>query len=205
MIGVALQRTFAVRHVAPVTAVSFSPDGRKLLTAKNTGFLATGWAWTIHQIGEERERAGGRQTRYRRRNINDAVLVVGDDGLAVATAGNDKAVRVFRGILPEPRRARVPGRVPRPTPWRVTQTIRHSGEVNALAACQGRGQLLTASSDGEAKLVDLGSGEIVNVFRHSAPVTAIAMSPDGEVIASGGGRRRDTPMDSDAESADDHV
>ena len=66
----------------------------------------------------------------------------------------------------------------------------HGGPVNGLCAVGASGaRLLSGSEDGTVKLWDVAQAKELRSMKHGEPVTAVAASPDGKLLASAGGGR----------------
>jgi len=178
-------------HTRFIYHVEFSPDGRRLVSASKD---RTARIWTL-----------GRPDAVVIRHelsVNDARF--SPDGSFVATAGWDGIVRVV-GVTGEPRRDLRVGRGrlysvafgPRAgilaaasADWTVqywdagrTSVLRgHTGAVSHVAF-SSRGDLLSASADGTARVWDVSAGEARTVLRgHAGPVASAAFSPDGRRV-----------------------
>ena len=75
------------------------------------------------------------------------------------------------------------------TPLRVLPEAQilggHSGDVTAVAWSPDATHILTASSDGTARIWDAATGDNTLTLNHTKPVTAVAWSPDGRHILTG--------------------
>jgi WD40 repeat protein len=161
-------------HTQPVTAVSFSPDGRLVVTASDDG---TARIWDPGSQSDIRLLA---------RAPIPSALAVGADGRHVLvgdTAGFARVLRVTRG--------------------RVLQTVKAAKPVTAVAFGQGRPLVATRPAgsiaysapahltavgreDGSVVVKSVrGPGQYVLHPRDGA-VGALAFSPDGKLLATGG-------------------
>lgn len=65
-------------------------------------------------------------------------------------------------------------------------TILHHGVVEAAAFLPDITNILTTNGDGQIKVWDVRSGEVLHRFTgHKASVKTLALSPDGDLFASG--------------------
>jgi WD40 repeat protein len=91
------------------------------------------------------------------------------DGRLLATTSKDGAARIFRV-----------------SDGTVVATLRHDGDVRAVAF-SGDGRLVaTASYDNTARVWDAQTGRQLARVRHAGDVDAVDLSPDGKLLASAG-------------------
>ena len=65
-------------------------------------------------------------------------------------------------------------------------TILHHGSVQAACFLNDLTKVVTCNGDGQVKVWDINSGEVLHRFTgHKAPVSSLALSPDGDYLASG--------------------
>ena len=77
------------------------------------------------------------------------------------------------------------GQGPRPREWRLSDA--HENSIAGLAYAPDGHTLASASRDATVKLWDLATGRIRTTFRgHSGPLSAVAFSPDGKLLAASG-------------------
>jgi WD40 repeat protein len=149
-------------HAKSVLAVSFSPDGQRLVTGGNDG-TATVWA-----LATQREIVSV--------TPGSAVscVVFSPDGKLLATTGSSTP-RLWDAITGD-KLAELRGH--RNTAWTV--------------AFSPDGQLLaSASLDNEARLWQVPSGKLHGVLKgHVQGLGALAFSPDGKTLATGAHDRR---------------
>ncbi|MEV1120394.1 helix-turn-helix domain-containing protein [Actinosynnema sp. NPDC049800] len=104
-------------------------------------------------------------------------LAVGDDGRVLATAGEDRVVRLWE--VADPRR-----------PARQVTALRHGGDVRALAFNDDARVLATAGDDRSARLWDVTDRdapvEATAVDGHLGPVTAVAFAAGGRALVTAG-------------------
>jgi WD40 repeat protein len=147
----------------PVYAVSFTADGRRLLTAADNGVVR------LSPVD-----GAGTATVFRGHQGNVWGATLSPDGVHLATGGGDKTVRLWR--VADPGRSTILGR--------------HDATVRNVAFSPDGKRLASASDDGTVKIWDLTGRDAPRVLRgHDGPVLAVAFSPDGQVLATGGNDR----------------
>ncbi len=151
-------------HSGAVTAIGFLPDSSKLISGGEDKTLRV-WNVADGQAGAQVETPAP----------VTAAIVLGDAG-QVASGHADHKVRLW--TLPADGAGE----------WTAGAEIAgHAGPVTALAASPGAaGQLVSASADGTVRQWNLADQKQIREIQHGAPVTALAMRPDGKQIASAG-------------------
>jgi len=178
----------------PVTGVTFSPDGRFILTASEDG------AARVYT------RAGARMAVLRHRGPITGAVFSPDGGL-IATAGSDGTARIWRGgrqvaVLRHPRavegvafadRGRVlitasadgTARVWRAADGSPVAILRLPGPVSgaALSPDASLAVAVAADQDGhvQARILSVRSGRLVRLLDQKGVVTA-GFSPDGKLV-----------------------
>lgn len=147
-----------VGHSAAVRGVAFTPDATQLLSGSADKTLRI---WSL---------ADGTQSGLIETPAAILVVALLGDGKQAATAGEDGVVRTWNladgGKL-------------------VKELKGHIGPVTALAANPAvPTQLISGGNDGTIRLWDGTTGNSVRQMNHGGPVTAIAVRPDGQRIAS---------------------
>ncbi|MFD0206743.1 MULTISPECIES: nSTAND1 domain-containing NTPase [Saccharothrix] len=107
-------------------------------------------------------------------------LAVGDEGRLVATAGEDRVVRLWE--VADPR-----------GPARQTAALRHGGDVRALALNEDARVLATAGDDRSARLWDVTNRSAplgaATLNGHFGPVTAVGFAAGGRALVTAGADR----------------
>lgn len=144
-------------HDGPVSAVAFTPDGKRLVT----GSLD----WGVRVI----DLPSGSISRVSHSH-SDFVTYVGvtPDGLSVASASYDQTVRIAPLLL-ENRRLDLVG---------------HQGAIRGAGFLRDGRRLATASEDGAVVLWDANTGRELGRFA-TGGLTAFAVSPVADLIATG--------------------
>jgi WD40 repeat protein len=202
--------TTRLRPGAVVTAMTFTPDGKKLVTATpSTGVqvwdVATGKS--LHALAN-----ASRETVH---------IAIAADGSHVATCGDKGAVRVRQiatgadaALFGQPRSAFL--HLQFSPDGKVLAVMTRLGEVEfrevvtgkLLSACPGAGRtpdracmafapdgksLAVAVSDGRIVRYDVATGKTIGVFgeeQDNRTCGAVAFSPDGKVLAAIGDNKR---------------
>jgi WD40 repeat protein/serine/threonine protein kinase len=151
------------RH--PVAALAFSPDGGRLATA-NFARSVDVWDTTT----------GERLLRLPHSGLVPGVAYSLPDGLRLASAGEDKTVHIWDAE----------------TGREVLALHGHKGYCGCVAYSPDGFRLASASRDGTIRiwdatpLQDHERQETLTFTRHTDEVWSVAVSPDGQRIASGG-------------------
>jgi WD40 repeat protein/serine/threonine protein kinase len=151
-----------LRHGGELTALAFSPDGRRLVTASRHG---TARLWDT-ATGEP----AGPPLQHRGKVLAVAFSPAGD---TLVTAGEDRTARLWDAATGQPR-----GLV-----------LNHSGPVRAVAFSPDGQVLLTGAGSGDhsARLWRTRDGSpVCPPLRHNGAVRTVAFSRDGRTAVSGG-------------------
>src|SRR5271157_2080865 len=140
-------------HQDAVYAISFSPDGARVLTA-SWDKTAKLWDAASGKLIAAFAHQGA---------VNDAAF--SPDGTRILTASADKTAKLWDA-----------------TSGKIISSFSHQGTVNAAAFSPDGARILTASADKTAKLWDAISGKLVASFGHQGEVNDAAFSPDGARI-----------------------
>ena len=150
-------RTFR-SHTDRVTCVVFSPDGSKILSGS---FDSRAKLWDAETGEQIRTFDHGQGYVHSIAFSPDGRYLLTAGGLHVSLFDVESSltIRTFSG---------------------------HAASVYSVAFSPGRGQILTGSEDGKAKLWDVKSGvEMRTLTGHSAPVNSVAFSPEGNRVLTG--------------------
>ncbi|MDG6107135.1 hypothetical protein Daura_32365 [Dactylosporangium aurantiacum] len=147
-----------------VQALAFGPDGR---------VLAAGGADRLVHLWDLAAAPGSEHVAALPGHTGKVLGVAfSADGRLLASGSSDQTVRLWD--VTDPRRA-TPRGVPLtgPTSW-----------VNAVTFSPDAAVLVAGSSDRTVLLYDVGSGRVLQTLPHPAPVTAVALTPDGHTLVS---------------------
>ena len=152
-------RHLLVGHTRSITAVAYSPDGKRVATAG--GDEGIGRVWSV-ETGEMTYPLVG--------HFNELVSIAfGPD--SIATGSTDKTVRIWRDPL---------GSL-------AVVLAGHTDSVTQVTYSPS-GLVLTGSDDGDARVWDTGGPKTMNeiIDRHTAGVTSVAVNENGTLAVSGG-------------------
>ena len=127
------------------------------------------WAWTAGGDGlvSLRDVTNGETLRTWRHPRRPAAAAISPNGKRVITADR-------RGVV-----ALVASRT-----GTVLRQWEHDRQVSSVALSRNRGKALVGAGN-EALLVDIDALRILHIWRHRAPATVVAWSPDGRLILAG--------------------
>ncbi|MBL1101543.1 nSTAND1 domain-containing NTPase [Streptomyces coffeae] len=193
-----------------VSSLAFTPDGKSLLALAS--FRGTRSGIRVWNLDSKRSTTSlGDGTALR------ATVAVSPDGKHVAAADNDGVTRVWDAstgrvsrqwpqqrhypnapaFSPSGHELAVPDSTGTVTRWdpeyrRVrTQLPRHTGPVRNVAYAPNRNTMVIGSPDGAIelwKLTHRGGHRLATLGHHNKEVFAVALSPDGQTVASAGFR-----------------
>jgi WD40 repeat protein len=150
-------------HFGVVTALAFSPDGQRLVSA---GWHATAKVWDadLGRVVLDLDGHSGHKG-----HVLGAAF--SPDGKWIATVGADKTVWLWDASTG------APGRV----------LLGHAAEVTAVCFSPDGRRLASAGRDKVVKVWSPTSGELsLTLHGHTAAVTAVVFSPDGKRLATAG-------------------
>jgi WD40 repeat protein/tRNA A-37 threonylcarbamoyl transferase component Bud32 len=153
-----------VGHKGRVTAVTFAPDGQRLVTAGADG---TARVW---------DASSGREMRCLRGHRSEVTAVAfAPHGQWLVTGSTDGTARIWDAAS-----------------GRELQTLQaqHPSPVRAVAVIPDGKRVVTGSEDGLARVWDAPSGQqLLNLQGHTGPVWAVTATPDGRRLVTGSGDR----------------
>jgi WD40 repeat protein len=149
-------------HVKEVDSIAFSPDGKILASG--------GWdkkikLWNLTTGKEIRTLEGH----------SDSILAVAfsPDGMQIASGSKDKTIKLWNLVTGEA----------------ISTFKGHDDKVNSVAYLPSPDgmTLVSGSNDNTIKLWNISTGQVIRTLKgDSGYIYAIAISPDGKTIASGG-------------------
>ena len=143
-------------HPSEVRCVTFSPDGRKILTGSEDGTARLWDVTTARPIG---------QVMLHGSRVSS--LAFSPEGKTVLTGSVDKTARLWDAATGLP----------------VGKPLEHQDAVYAVAFSPDGKMVLTGCWDSTARLWDVATAKpIGQPLRHSQPVTSVAFSPDGKAV-----------------------
>jgi WD40 repeat protein/serine/threonine protein kinase len=148
-----------------VGSLAFSPDGKWLAA----GFGELNWRENEHdQVVKVWDLASGLEAATLPHRNAVPSLAFSPDGATLATACNDKTVRLWAVGS-----------------WQLLRSWKGSETFDALAFAPGGKMLATGSGDGTVQLWDAATGQALRVLGgHSHRIFDLAFSPDGKTLAS---------------------
>jgi WD40 repeat protein len=145
-------------HKAEVTSVAFARDGKAVISGAADGSV---WLWDVGPPRPRRSLAAGRAA------INSVAMSV--DGETAWTGGQDGIVRGWDAGS-----------------GRLRVQLSAGGAIESLAVSVD-GRLAAGTADGTIRLWDVRTeNECAALRGHLQAVAALAFSPDGKMLASGG-------------------
>jgi WD40 repeat protein len=147
----------------PVTSVSFSTDGRRMIACGPKADEA--WVFD-RESGTRVDAYGGSAQPLVALTAVDSPR---DGGDVILAAGADKSLRLVRTSL-------------------HAQLLGHTGSVTSLTPLPGNPtRFFSGSADGTVRQWNVNSANSERQFAHGGPVTSIAVGADGKMLASAGG------------------
>ena len=192
-------------HRSGVQSVTFSPDGRSVVTTGRDGKVlisrSTDGLLQATLLGQRGSVPNASFSPDGRR-----VITAGDDGYAriwdadvdVAGAGPPGTSRNFGshvlpvtavGYSPNGKLVLSAGADGTARLWRRNGTVlklEHGGAVTCASFSKNGALVITGSEDGTARVWRTANGALVAVLPHGAPVNAARLSPDGKVAVTAG-------------------
>lgn len=99
-----------------------------------------------------------------------AALAASGDGRTLISAGWDHTVRIWRPLEDEPAPRVIDG---------------HKAAVNSVAVLPGGGAVVSVGYDGRIAIDDIATATVIRARKLDAPLNAVAVAPDGEILAAG--------------------
>ncbi len=149
-------------HAAPIRGLAFTADGAKLVSGSADKTIRL---WNVAAAKQEGQLTAPADVR---------ALLLSKDGSQVVSGDADNTIRVW--ALPQP------GNNDAAAP--VAELKGHSKPVTALALILPAGkQIASGSEDGTLRTWDLASKRNLKTMNLGAPITDVAVRPDGAAVA----------------------
>jgi len=146
-------------HAARVSAVAWSPDGKRIASASDDRTVQVCDAKT-----------GSRILIYKGHNAEVYAASWSPNGKYIASAGADKTVQVWDAS----------------TGALLTKYTRHTDQVNAVSWSSDSKSIASGSDDHTVQVWNISDGKLMLTYAlHTAGVLCVAWSPDNTAIASG--------------------
>jgi WD40 repeat protein len=178
-------------HQAGVNSASFSPDGKRIVTASND---KTAKVWDV---------SGRILVELKHQNVVNSASF-SPDGKRIVTASNDKTAKVWdvsgrilvelkhqnvvnsASFSPDGKRIVTASNDKTAKVWdvsgRILVELKHQNVVNSASFSPDGKRIVTASNDKTAKVWDISGKLLVELKRHQGEVNSASFSPDGKMI-----------------------
>jgi len=152
-------------HTSDVSAVGFKPDGQYLISASDDGTIRI---WNT---------ASGEEALALVRGANPIrEMALSSNGQWLAFSTSDKMIQLWSL-----------------TDQRIVLQLEAKSTIYSLIFSPDGQHLAMAGDDQTVRLLDVNSKkEVGQLAGHTGPVTSLAFSPDGKLLASGGGAKDNT-------------
>ncbi|KAI9070398.1 WD40 repeat-like protein, partial [Trametes sanguinea] len=144
-------------HDRSVLSLSFSPDGKALLSGGDSGSVTL---WDVP--------TGACLGTWKRHSIWVNSLAWSSDGTLAASGSKDRTVRLWSVTSPE----------------ESTELSGHHDRVSSVVFAAD-GTLFSGSEDNSCKVWDTYTKSLVRTLKHGSSVCAVAVSPNGHLVACG--------------------
>ncbi|MCA9269011.1 MAG: hypothetical protein KDA41_11100, partial [Planctomycetales bacterium] len=161
-------------HAGAVSAVAFSSTGEQLATGGQDKSIR------VFSLADSKELTKIETPAP----VTAVAFVLEDKQLAAGHADNKLDTWQIAAAEAPAEPAPAEGEAAPEAPKPIKEFNGHGGALVALLPVAGGAQMLSASQDGTLRLWDAAGGNMLRQYNHGAPVTGLAISPDGQKVAS---------------------
>lgn len=148
-----------ITHDQLIRCVAFSNDNQILASGSDDGSIAV-WQVTTGKL----------VNKFKVHSAPVCSVIISPDNQTIISGSNDTSIKISHISMGE-----------------MLHVVKaHTHTVHSLILSTDKQTLISCSSDKTIKLWNLKTLKSISIISHSAPITCIAISPNGKYIASGG-------------------